>query len=91
MRLCLRRIVTGRLFRTPKEVDGHCKTRSTKVGKDSGFILDGAARIPDEAKPKKRYGDGRVGAEIRQLNAADCRDSMLTPGSAELGWRRRDV
>jgi uroporphyrinogen-III decarboxylase len=41
-------LVTG----TPEEVDAYCKTLITKVGKGGGFILDGAASIPDEAKPE---------------------------------------
>lgn len=34
------------------EFDGYCKTLITRVGKGGGFILDGAASIPDEAKPE---------------------------------------
>ena len=41
-------LITG----TPEEVDQYCKTLITKVGKGGGFILDGAASIPDEAKPE---------------------------------------
>jgi uroporphyrinogen-III decarboxylase len=41
-------LITG----TPDEVDQYCKTLITKVGKGGGFILDGAASIPDEAKPE---------------------------------------
>ena len=39
-------LVTG----TADEVDQYCKRLITKVGKGGGFILDGAASIPDEAK-----------------------------------------
>lgn len=41
-------LITG----TPEEVDQYCKTLITKVGKGGGFILDGAASIPDEARPE---------------------------------------
>jgi uroporphyrinogen-III decarboxylase len=41
-------LITG----TPEEVDQYCKTLIAKVGKGGGFILDGAASIPDEAKPE---------------------------------------
>jgi len=40
-------LITG----TPDEVDQYCKTLISKVGKGGGFILDGAASVPDEAKP----------------------------------------
>jgi len=39
-------LITG----TPEEVDQYCKNLIAKVGKGGGFILDGAASIPDEAK-----------------------------------------
>ena len=35
---------------TPEEIDEYCKMLITKVGKGGGFILDGAASIPDEAR-----------------------------------------
>jgi len=41
-------LVTG----TPEQVDLYCKNLITEVGKGGGFILDGAASIPDEAKPE---------------------------------------
>ncbi len=41
-------LITG----TPEEVDAYCRTLIAKVGKGGGFILDGAASIPDEAKPE---------------------------------------
>lgn len=55
----MRRIVAGRLFRTPEEIDGYCKTLITKVGKDGGFTLDGAAGIPDEASPENVMATAR--------------------------------
>jgi uroporphyrinogen-III decarboxylase len=39
-------LVTG----TPDEVDACCRNLIGKVGKNGGFILDGAASIPDEAR-----------------------------------------
>lgn len=41
-------LVTG----TPEEVDEYCRKLIAKVGKGGGFILDGAASIPDEARPE---------------------------------------
>ena len=41
-------LITG----TPDEVDRYCGNLITRVGKGGGFILDGAASIPDEAKPE---------------------------------------
>jgi hypothetical protein len=35
---------------TPEEVDEYCRMLITKVGKGGGFILDGAASVPDEAR-----------------------------------------
>jgi len=37
---------------SPAEVDDYCKKLIQVVGKGGGFILDGAASIPDEAKPE---------------------------------------
>ncbi|OFZ91107.1 MAG: hypothetical protein A2V78_07060 [Betaproteobacteria bacterium RBG_16_64_18] len=52
--VCLRGNVPTSLLctGTPEEVDQYCKTLITKVGKGGGFILDGAASIPDEARPE---------------------------------------
>jgi hypothetical protein len=52
--VCLRgNVPTSMLIAgTPDEVDQYCKMLITKVGKGGGFILDGAASIPDEAKPE---------------------------------------
>lgn len=41
-------LITG----TPDDVDQYCKNLILKVGKGGGFILDGAASIPDEAPPE---------------------------------------
>jgi hypothetical protein len=41
-------LITG----TPDGVDAYCRNLITKVGKGGGFILDGAASIPDEARPE---------------------------------------
>jgi hypothetical protein len=41
-------LITG----TPEEVDAYCKNLIARVGKGGGFILDGAASIPDEARPE---------------------------------------
>ena len=41
-------LITG----TPDDVDQYCKRLITGVGKGGGFILDGAASIPDEARPE---------------------------------------
>ncbi|MCZ7564477.1 MAG: hypothetical protein M5U08_12470 [Burkholderiales bacterium] len=35
---------------TPDEIDAYCRMLITKVGKGGGFILDGAASVPDEAR-----------------------------------------
>lgn len=50
--VCLRGNVPTSLLNTgtPDEVDEYCKQLIRKVGKGGGFILDGAASIPDEAK-----------------------------------------
>lgn len=52
--VCLRGNVSTSLLitGTPDEVDRHCRTLITRVGRGGGFILDGAASIPDEAKPE---------------------------------------
>ena len=41
-------LITG----TPDDVDQYCRRLITQVGKGGGFILDGAASIPDEARPE---------------------------------------
>ena len=50
--VCLRGNVPTALLNagTPDDVDDYCKKLIQKVGKGGGFILDGAAGIPDEAK-----------------------------------------
>lgn len=50
--VCLRgNVPTSMLIAgTPEEVDAYCRMLITKVGKGGGFILDGAASIPDEAR-----------------------------------------
>ncbi|MDH4191431.1 MAG: hypothetical protein OEW21_14665, partial [Betaproteobacteria bacterium] len=52
--VCLRGNVPTSLLiaGTPDEVDQYCKALITRVGRGGGFILDGAASIPDEAKPE---------------------------------------
>jgi len=52
--VCLRGNVPTSLLITgsPDEVDAYCGNLIAKVGKGGGFILDGAASIPDEAKPE---------------------------------------
>ena len=52
--VCLRGNVPTSLLitATPDEVDQYCKALITRVGDGGGFILDGAASIPDEAKPE---------------------------------------
>ncbi len=49
--VCLRGNVPTSLLiaGTPEDVDEYCKNLIEKVGKNGGFILDGAAGIPDEA------------------------------------------
>jgi uroporphyrinogen-III decarboxylase len=50
--VCLRgNVPTSMLIAgTPEEVDAYCRMLITKVGKGGGFILDGAASVPDEAR-----------------------------------------
>jgi len=50
--VCLRGNVPTSLLNTgtPGEVDEYCKRLIRVVGKGGGFILDGAASIPDEAR-----------------------------------------
>lgn len=52
--VCLRGNVPTSLLvaGSPEEVDQYCKKLITRVGKGGGFVLDGAASIPDEAKPE---------------------------------------
>lgn len=52
--VCLRGNVPTSLLiaGSPAEVDEYCKKLIQVVGKGGGFILDGAASIPDEAKPE---------------------------------------
>lgn len=40
------------LVGSPDEAGQYCRTLIEKVGKGGGFILDGAAGIPNEAKPE---------------------------------------
>ncbi len=49
---CLRGNVPASLLTTgtPEEVDRHCRRLIEGVGRDGGFILDGAIGVPDEAK-----------------------------------------
>ena len=49
--VCLRGNVLPSLLNTgtPEEVDAYCKDLIEYVGKDGGFILDGAASLTDEA------------------------------------------
>jgi hypothetical protein len=50
--VCLRGNVPASLLITgnPDDVDAYCKNLIEKVGRNGGFILDGAASVPDEAK-----------------------------------------
>ena len=50
--VCLRGNVPASLLTsgTVEDVDAYCRNLIEKVGKGGGFILDGAAGIPDEAK-----------------------------------------
>ena len=50
--VCLRGNVPASLLvaGTPEQVDQYCRMLITEVGKGGGFILDGAASIPDEAR-----------------------------------------
>jgi uroporphyrinogen-III decarboxylase len=52
--VCLRGNVPTSLLVTgsPDEVDQYCRTLIEKVGRGGGFILDGAASVPDEARPE---------------------------------------
>jgi uroporphyrinogen-III decarboxylase len=49
---CLRGNVPASLLNTgtPAEVDAYCRRLIEQVGRDGGFILDGAVGVPDEAK-----------------------------------------
>jgi uroporphyrinogen-III decarboxylase len=53
-KICLRGNVPASLLNlgTPEQVKEYCKKLIEKVGKGGGFILDGAAGIPDEARPE---------------------------------------
>ncbi len=50
--VCLRGNVPASLMTTgtPEQVDAYCRRLIEAVGRDGGFILDGAIGIPDEAK-----------------------------------------
>lgn len=50
--VCLRGNVPASLLitGTPETIDAYCRNLIEKVGKGGGFILDGAAAIPDETK-----------------------------------------
>ncbi|MEE8396846.1 MAG: uroporphyrinogen decarboxylase family protein [bacterium] len=52
--VCLRGNVPASLLNTgtPDEVTAYCRQLIEVVGKDGGFIMDGAIGIPDEAKPE---------------------------------------
>lgn len=50
--ICLRGNVPTSMLATgtPEDVDAYCRMLIEKVGRNGGFILDGAAGVPDEAK-----------------------------------------
>ncbi|OGA28785.1 MAG: hypothetical protein A3I01_16875 [Betaproteobacteria bacterium RIFCSPLOWO2_02_FULL_65_24] len=50
---CLRGNVPASMLATgtPEDVDAYCRMLIEKIGRDGGFILDGACGIPDEARP----------------------------------------
>lgn len=52
--VCLRGNVPSSLLTTgtPEEVDAYCRMLIEKVGRNGGFMLDGAIGIPDESKPE---------------------------------------
>ncbi len=53
-RVCIRGNVPASMLimETPEMVEEYCKKLIDVVGKDGGFIMDGAVGIPDEAKPE---------------------------------------
>jgi uroporphyrinogen-III decarboxylase len=53
-RICLRGNVPASLLNvgTPQQVEDYCKKLIDVVGRDGGFLMDGATGIPDEAKPE---------------------------------------
>ena len=52
--VCIRGNVPASLLITgsPQKVGDYCKKLIDIVGRDGGFLLDGAFGIPDEAKPE---------------------------------------
>ncbi|MBN1105939.1 MAG: hypothetical protein JXL84_21190 [Deltaproteobacteria bacterium] len=52
--VCLRGNVPASLLVTgsPQQVEDYCKELIDRVGKNGGFIMDGAAGIPEEARPE---------------------------------------
>jgi uroporphyrinogen-III decarboxylase len=52
--VCIRGNVPASLLiaGSPQQVQDYCKKLIDIVGKDGGFIMDGATGIPDEAKPE---------------------------------------
>ncbi len=63
--VCLRGNVPGSLLNTgtEQEVDDYCRNLVEKVGKGGGFIMDGAASIPDEAKTENVLAMARAGVK----------------------------
>lgn len=63
--VCIRGNVPGSLLNTGSEqdVDDYCRNLVKKVGKGGGFILDGAASIPDEAKTENVLAMARAGVK----------------------------
>ena len=63
--ICLRGNVPGSLLNTGSEqdVDEYCRNLVEKVGKGGGFIMDGAASIPDEAKNENVIAMARAGVK----------------------------
>ena len=53
-RICLRGNVPTSLSNlgTPQQVEIYCKKLIDIVGRDGGFLMDGATGIPDEARPE---------------------------------------
>jgi len=52
--VCIRGNVPASMLNTgtPEDVDAYCRMLIEKIGRNGGFILDGACGIPDEARPE---------------------------------------
>ena len=98
---CVRGNVPASLLNTgtPEEVDAYCRKLIEVVGKDGGFILDGAVGVPDEAKLENVLAMARsvsryapLSTARRSIHSATAPGYLATPNHRSCHpqlWRQR--